>query len=687
MPSAGRVGGPAGQQAPVRGSGEVSEDRGLAFVLEGSDGFQLKCFYGSEVIIGRNTVRSTDHRLSRVHVLATAERPDVLKIDFRGKHAGTLIRRSKHGVSGASDRLTRGMQVVVSDGDRITPISTSRVTYTVRLVADQTERQSTSVVEGTGSRIDKKGNGASRVTVSVSEHIDAPSEVTANASIHSPTADPTADPTAGQTPPLTASSTQWGCPMCTMLNPVDFDTCSVCMSLSPAACARPGVWACVVCACVHQKTKPHCDVCHAPNPSAQLQIDESKESDGVRHLAQDGSLSDAALARALDKQERELYARALAKAQGGGAETSAERRRRQMLAEKAILIRAQRRRQAAFDAQADATETAAVDEAVAGGRPREVRVSSTSLKPLVSNVPDVAPRDIWTRNSRSKSDFGMAKKGAFGDAKAKKKATNARRADTRVCFIPLDVKSSEYRQVEEQFIKTAKPTHAIVKIEAVKNPIRLGYYMFKRQQFQRVLGDDWLNEMWLWHGTGPETIRMIAHQGFLRQFMTESKYGKGVSLASSATVASERAEPDRVGMRRMFLARALVGHYHTGYPSCLLPDPKPGREFQVHESVVDNVARPSYFILFQDDQAYAEYCVTFRTVVTGSAPRPEQGQRSAHDPTDRTLQDVGSADGKEGTSGHGEQCDDDDDDDDGGGGGDDGSVVEGVNQGGVSADA
>mmetsp|Transcript_13767 Transcript_13767/g.26114 ORF Transcript_13767/g.26114 Transcript_13767/m.26114 type:complete len:205 (+) Transcript_13767:107-721(+) len=142
---------------------------------------------------------------------------------------------------------------------------------------------------------------------------------------------------------------------------------------------------------------------------------------------------------------------------------------------------------------------------------------------------------------------------------------------------------------------------------------------------------------------------MIAHQGFLRQFMTESKTGKGVCFSSDATTARERAEADRLGMRRIFLCRALVGHYHKGYQGCILPDPKPGQQYKVHESVVDNVFKPKFFVLFQDDQAYPEYCITFRDVVvevSGDDDAKRSGGGDGGDEEDEASRKE-RADGKE----------------------------------------
>ena len=66
------------------------------------------------------------------------------------------------------------------------------------------------------------------------------------------------------------------------------------------------------------------------------------------------------------------------------------------------------------------------------------------------------------------------------------------------------------------------------------------------------------------------------------------------------------------GCRFMYLARVLVGKYCRGKAGMIVPPPKdPSRPEILYESVVDNPANPSIFVVFSDAQCYPEYLITF----------------------------------------------------------------------------
>ena len=64
--------------------------------------------------------------------------------------------------------------------------------------------------------------------------------------------------------------------------------------------------------------------------------------------------------------------------------------------------------------------------------------------------------------------------------------------------------------------------------------------------------------------------------------------------------------------RHMYLACVLTGEYTKGNGSMLVPPAKSSNNPNVlYDSVVDNVANPSIFVVFYDAQAYPEYLITF----------------------------------------------------------------------------
>ena len=98
-------------------------------------------------------------------------------------------------------------------------------------------------------------------------------------------------------------------------------------------------------------------------------------------------------------------------------------------------------------------------------------------------------------------------------------------------------------------------------------------------------------------------------------FSTATFYGKGVYFAVNASYSAQPtySPPDPSGHKYMYLVRVLIGEFTAGSKDVIVPPPKniakdPNVLF---DSLVDNVANPSMYVIFQDAQAYPEYLITF----------------------------------------------------------------------------
>jgi hypothetical protein len=69
------------------------------------------------------------------------------------------------------------------------------------------------------------------------------------------------------------------------------------------------------------------------------------------------------------------------------------------------------------------------------------------------------------------------------------------------------------------------------------------------------------------------------------------------------------AMPD--GKRYMYYTRAAVGQCTVGNKDLVEPPPKGGSGSDSYDSTVNNVANPTIFVLFYDNQYYPEYLITF----------------------------------------------------------------------------
>ena len=91
-------------------------------------------------------------------------------------------------------------------------------------------------------------------------------------------------------------------------------------------------------------------------------------------------------------------------------------------------------------------------------------------------------------------------------------------------------------------------------------------------------------------------------------------YGNGVYFASNASYSMTFATPDSLNVRRMYLARVVVGFFAPGQKGLLVPPPLFHHAPEVlFDSVVDNVTNPKVFVVFRDFQCYPEYLITFKT--------------------------------------------------------------------------
>lgn len=65
-------------------------------------------------------------------------------------------------------------------------------------------------------------------------------------------------------------------------------------------------------------------------------------------------------------------------------------------------------------------------------------------------------------------------------------------------------------------------------------------------------------------------------------------------------------------VRSMFVVRLLVGKYTKGSPDYRRPPSKDGGDINFYDSCVDNVHKPSIYVVFDKAQIYPEYLLQYR---------------------------------------------------------------------------
>ena len=182
--------------------------------------------------------------------------------------------------------------------------------------------------------------------------------------------------------------------------------------------------------------------------------------------------------------------------------------------------------------------------------------------------------------------------------------------------VNLSTNHKEYKKVEAAFRKTAP--NQIVRIERIQNKEIYELYNVKRQAMMKKYGRNFTGkELMLFHGTSSDNIEKINAGGLNRSYagMHATAFGKGVYFARDALYSchTKYSPPDAQGHRYMYYANVLVGEYTAGNRSMIVPPNKNSTDpHETYESVVDNLAKPSMYVLFQDYEYYTEYLITFK---------------------------------------------------------------------------
>uniref|UniRef100_A0A3Q0R4U9 Poly [ADP-ribose] polymerase n=1 Tax=Amphilophus citrinellus TaxID=61819 RepID=A0A3Q0R4U9_AMPCI len=126
------------------------------------------------------------------------------------------------------------------------------------------------------------------------------------------------------------------------------------------------------------------------------------------------------------------------------------------------------------------------------------------------------------------------------------------------------------------------------------------------------------NERRLFHGTCENTVPIINDRGFNRSYAGKNAayYGNGTYFAVNASYSARDtySKPNQNGEKFMYVCRVLTGDFTLGQRDMIVPPQKDTGAISTdqYDSVVDNMAKPSMFVIFHDTQAYPEYLITFQ---------------------------------------------------------------------------
>uniref|UniRef100_A0A3Q2WG68 Poly [ADP-ribose] polymerase n=1 Tax=Haplochromis burtoni TaxID=8153 RepID=A0A3Q2WG68_HAPBU len=177
----------------------------------------------------------------------------------------------------------------------------------------------------------------------------------------------------------------------------------------------------------------------------------------------------------------------------------------------------------------------------------------------------------------------------------------------------VQAKTSEYDEILKHF--QASCSGFVTKIERIQNPGLWKSLEIKKREMELRNGHQ-NNERRLFHGTCDRAVPNINDRGFNRSYAGKNAalYGNGTYFAVNASYSANDtySKPNQNGEKFMYVCRVLTGDFTLGQKGMVTPPAKKLGSTDLYDSVVDNIANPTMFVVFHDTQACPEYLITFK---------------------------------------------------------------------------
>ncbi|XP_076578971.1 protein mono-ADP-ribosyltransferase TIPARP-like [Chaetodon auriga] len=186
--------------------------------------------------------------------------------------------------------------------------------------------------------------------------------------------------------------------------------------------------------------------------------------------------------------------------------------------------------------------------------------------------------------------------------------------DCSVVDVPAGTQA--FQRVKNLFYQGLSETEVdVISIQQVQNLLHWDKYQRYKvyMQKQHTKSTEPL-ERHLFHGTTRKNSEDICHNNFDPRLagVNGASCGLGSYFATSASISHTYSGPR--GVRHMFLAKVLVGKASLGNPEFRHPPPLKSetRQHCLYDSCVDNMHKPTMFVVFDSCQCYPYYLIKYK---------------------------------------------------------------------------
>ncbi|KAM9375570.1 protein mono-ADP-ribosyltransferase PARP12-like isoform 1-T1 [Pholidichthys leucotaenia] len=177
-------------------------------------------------------------------------------------------------------------------------------------------------------------------------------------------------------------------------------------------------------------------------------------------------------------------------------------------------------------------------------------------------------------------------------------------------LVLLSKSAMDFDMIERLF-RSTMPQSKINNIRRIQNPSLWQVFQWQKEQMKKRNGKE-PEMLHLFHGTDESLIEPICEQNFDWRMcgVHGTAYGKGSYFARNASYSDRYARASGSRNKIMFVALVLVGEYTRGSSSYVRP-PQKKHSRDLYDSCVDSEDDPSIFVVFEKQQIYPEYVISY----------------------------------------------------------------------------